>query len=234
MDLSIIIPAYNEEKRISSTINNFHNFYSKKLKENFEIIIVTNNCSDRTYEICERFSKNKKQIKLININKNCGKGGAIIEGFKISKGEKAGFVDADGSIDAYNFFKLYKNLNDSEGIIASKRLKDSKITNESLFGKFQSFIFNLIVRIFFNLKYKDTQCGAKIFNRKEIKMILEDISEKGWIFDVNLLYICKKKEIQIKELPVACNIKKGTKLTFYDKINSIKNLLIYRLKCSKI
>jgi len=97
MKLSIIIPAYNEEKRILSPLNSFYNFFNKKLGKEFEVIVVPNNCKDNTLNVVKDFAKDKKNIVIFNINKYSGKGGAVIQGFKLAKGDLIGFVDADES-----------------------------------------------------------------------------------------------------------------------------------------
>lgn len=230
MKLSIIIPAYNEEKRILPTLENFYDFCVDKLRKSFEIVVVVNNCSDNTLQVVDDFCKDKEEVVCCNLSFHSGKGGAIIEGFKLSKGEKVGFVDADGSTDAKNFFELFNNLNGYDGIIASRRLKNSKVINREASKKIESFFFNCITRMLFGLVFKDTQCGAKLFTKECSQLIIKDFSEKGWIFDVDILTICKNKNLKIKEFPIEWEDKKGTKLTWFDKISSIIDLFRYRLK----
>lgn len=228
--LSIIIPAYNEEKRILPTLEDYFSFFNKELKDDFEIVIVPNNCSDKTLELCEEFSKGKPQIRILNIPKKIGKGGAVIEGFKIANGNLIGFTDADGATDAENFFKIYEDLKDKEGVIASRRGNGAIVKNRRLSEKVSSYIFNAIVRIFVGLKFRDTQCGAKIFKKDTADFITNNISEKGWIFDVDILKICEDKGLKIKEVPIVWTNKEGTKLKFKDKINSMRRLLLYGVK----
>src|SRR3989344_5442103 len=92
--LSIVIPAYNEEKRIGRTLDNYLNFFSKKIR-NFEIIVVLNGCKDNTFDIVKRFIKKSNKIRYLIFKENIGKGGAIVEGFKTARGDLIGFVDAD-------------------------------------------------------------------------------------------------------------------------------------------
>ncbi len=229
-ELSIIIPAYNEEKRILPTLNDYYNILSEKLGKDFEIIIVPNNCSDKTLEICEDFSKGKKQIKIWNIPEKIGKGGAVIEGFKIARGNLIGFTDADGATDAKNFFKIYEIAKSNHGAIGSRRLRDSRVNGRTLSEKASSRMFNIITRTLLGLKFKDTQCGAKIFTKETAGLIAKNISEKGWIFDVDMLKICKDNNLNIKEIPITWTGKEGTKLIFKDKLISLKQLLSYGIK----
>ena len=233
LEVSIVIPAYDEEYRILSTLKNYQGFFSEKFKNKFEIIVVSNNCSDRTFELVSNFLKKNKGIVNLNIPTYSGKGGAVMKGFKISKGKWVGFVDADGSVDAENFYKLYEKINGFSGIIASRRGKGAVVLDRSLMERFSSLVFNKIVVFLFNLKFKDTQCGAKLFDRKTALFLVDNCSEKGWIFDVDLLNICKKNDIKIIELPIRWVGKSGSKLDFYGKISSLLKLFIYKYNQSK-
>ena len=104
MKLSIIIPAYNEEKRIKKTLEEYYNFFKKKFKKDFEIIIIPNNCKDKTLRVSEEFKKNKSEIRTFEINHYSGKGGAVMKGFELARGDYIGFTDADNSTTPENFF----------------------------------------------------------------------------------------------------------------------------------
>jgi len=235
MKISLIIPAYNEEKRISSTLKEYGSFFKKKFKGDFEIIIIPNNCSDNTLEVVEEFSKNKKQIKVYNIPYYVGKGGAVMKGFKLAKGDLIGFTDADNSTNPENFFKLYENILDAnkinaDGIIASRKIKGAIIDPPRNFGQnASSFIFNKIANLLFNLGFKDTQCGAKLFTKKTAEFLTRNYSEVGWGFDVDLLYLCKRKKLKIIEFPIKWKDAEGSKITLIAGIKTVAKLFTYRL-----
>jgi len=231
MKLSIVIPAYNEEKRILPTLEDYHSFFQKKLKDNFEIIVVPNNCSDKTFEVVKDFVDNKKQIRVFNLPNYSGKGGAVLKGFELARGDLIGFADADDSVDAENFYKLYKNINCYDGIIASRKIKGAKIfPKRSFFQEFSSNVFSKIANVLINLEFKDTQCGGKIFTKKTVNILADNYSEVGWIFDVDILCICKNNRLKIKEFPINWHDATGSVLTFKDKIVSLFELLRYRFK----
>lgn len=231
MELSIIIPAYNEEKRILKTLEDYYSFFKKKFGNNFEIIIVPNNSKDKTFEVASKFSKDKKNIIIYNISNYSGKGGAVIKGFELANGKLIGFVDADNSTNPENFFKLYNNILGYDGIIASRKIKGSIINPKRRFLQtLSSFIFNKSVKILFNLNYYDTQCGAKLFKKNVAKFLAENITEKGWGFDVDILNLCKKNNLKIIEYPIFWKDCEGSKLTTFDGINSIIRLIAYRMK----
>jgi len=234
MQISLIIPAYNEEKNILRTLKKYNKFFKKRFKKNYEIIIVPNNCSDNTFKIVKNFAKNKKQIRIFNFPYYIGKGRAVMEGFNIAKGDYIGFVDADISTNPENFYKLYKNINNLDGIIASRRIKGSLIIpKRKLNKKKTSYLFNKVVNLLFNLGFKDTQCGAKLFKKKTINFLLQNYTETGWIFDVDLLYLCKKNNLKILEYPISWRELKTSKLTFKDGIFSVLKLFKYRIKSLK-
>tara|TARA_Y100000310_G_C20697169_1_gene826503 strand:+ start:4278 stop:5063 length:786 start_codon:yes stop_codon:yes gene_type:complete len=205
--VSIIIPAYNEEKTIRNTLNSYLEFF-KDLKNqgilDFEIIIVINNTIDKTEEIVKEFSEKHKEIKYLNFERG-GKGFAIIEGFKISlleENDLIGFVDADMATSPKAFYSLIENIRNYDGIIASRHLKKSIITTQQpISRRIAGRVFNYLVRFLFLVHYKDTQCGAKIFKKNAIQVIILEVGETEWILDVDLLYIAKKNKLKVKEYP---------------------------------
>tara|TARA_Y100000034_G_scaffold136953_1_gene217551 strand:+ start:8422 stop:9135 length:714 start_codon:yes stop_codon:yes gene_type:complete len=234
MKLSIIIPAYNEEKRILITLNEYYKFFKKKLGNDFEIIIIPNNCSDNTYIIAKDFAKDKKQIKIFNIQNYSGKGGAVIKGFELANGDYVGFTDADNSTNPENFYKLYENKKEYAGVIGSRKIKGAVMSPKRRVSQnFSSFLFNKLTRILFGLKYYDTQCGAKLFKKKIAKFLAKNCSEVGWIFDVNLLNLCKMNKLIVYEHPIIWKDSEGSKLTFKDGIISVLKLFEHRINFMK-
>lgn len=225
------MPAYNEEKRILKTLKEYYPFFNKRFGKEFELIIIPNNCNDKTLEIVNTFSKNKENVIIKNIPFYVGKGGAVVKGFEISKGELIGFVDADNSTNPEEFFKLYKNIGNFDGIIASRKMKGAKIIpKRSLSKRMSSNLFTLFVKMIFNLKYKDTQCGAKLFKKETAKFLSKKITRKSWEFDVNLLYLCKKNNLKIKEFPIVWNDCEGSKVTGIEGVKSIFKLIEYKIE----
>ena len=235
MKLSIIIPAYNEEKRIGSTLSSYSSFFEslrKKKKIDYEILIVINNTTDKTEDIAKKHQKTNKSISYLNLKKG-GKGYAIIQGFQESLRKKAdfiGFVDADTSTKPEDFYDLFLHINKSDGIIGNRWNKNSRIRKpQTLLRKTASRIFNFIVKSLFLMNYEDTQCGAKIFKKEVIEKITPKILITQWAFDVNLLYLCKIYKFKIIEHPTVWEDKGESKLTVVN--TSLKMFLgILRLR----
>jgi glycosyltransferase involved in cell wall biosynthesis len=213
--ISIIIPAYNEEKRIGKTLENYSSFF-KNLRDrdfDYEILVVINNTCDKTEEIVKNFQKKDKNISYLNF-KQGGKGFAVLEGFKEAlKKEKdyVGFVDADMATPPESFYKLFKNIKGCDGVIANRYHKKSKIQTSKK-RRVTSRGFNFVVRSLMVIPFKDTQCGAKLFTKRAILEILEDKNETQWAFDVNLLHNLYKKGYKIKSVPTIWKDVEGSKL----------------------
>jgi len=199
--LTIIMPAYNEEKRIGKTLQEYASYFDKDT----EILVVINNTRDRTEEIVKYYQVKYQHIKYLNFKKG-GKGFAIMEGFKEALKNKdntlIGFVDADLSTSAEAFHDLIKNIENSDGVIASRYLTGSIVTPAQPFKRIlASRVFNIIVRTMFFFSYSDTQCGAKIFKRYTLERIINNIGVTNWAFDIDLLYHLHKEGFNIKEHP---------------------------------
>ena len=197
VNLSIIIPAYNEEKRIEKTVESYVNHFKNY---DYELIIIPNGCKDNTEKITKRLSNKHKQIKYKTIKEAIGKGGALKEGFKIAKGDLIGFVDADNSTKPEDFEDLIRNIGKYDCIIASRYIKGAVVKpKQSITRIIASRVFNFLVRFLFNIKIYDTQCGAKLFKKEVIKNVLPKLDITKWAFDVDLLLKIKKSDYKIKE-----------------------------------
>lgn len=214
----IIIPAYNEEKRIGRTLEYYGKFFSdlksKKLID-VQILVVINNTKDRTEDVVRKYQKKYKIIEYLNF-KQGGKGFAVIEGFKEAlKNEKnslIGFVDADLATKPDAFYDLIKNIKNHDGVIASRWIKGSVVEGRTLKKIILSFGFNFIVRSLFLFKFHDTQCGAKLFRKEAITKVKEELKLTQWAFDVNLLYLCKKYGFDIIEIPTVWQDQEESKI----------------------
>lgn len=218
--ISIVVPAHDEEKRIRKILEGYGNFFAEKKRkkeiDNFEIIVVINNTKDRTEEVVREFSKKYREIRCLNF-KQGGKGFAIIEGFRDAlkrNNELIGFVDADMATPPEAFYSLVRNIGKYDGIIADRWDKRSKIIpRQSLFRRFISRGYNVIVRALFLMSFRDTQCGAKLFKREIIEENYKKLITINWNFDIALLYCLRKESnARIKSIPTLWHDEKGSKV----------------------
>ncbi len=219
MRISIIIPAYNEEKRIARSLTTYNDFFLKKKSEEsieFELLVVINGTTDATEEIVRNMQKNMSNIRMINI-KEGGKGRAIKEGFKDAlkrDNDLIGFVDADMATSPQAYYELIANINNYDGVIASRYMTGAMVSPPRPFIKRwgSKIFFETLVKLFFGIHYYDTQCGAKLFKRKVVETIVPYLTVTGWAFDVEILYLCKRFKFSIKEIPTIWYDQDGSKL----------------------
>lgn len=194
--ISIIIPACNEENRIKRTLVSYLNYFT----HDCEILVVLNGCHDNTLEIVKTVSARYPSLKYRNIAEPIGKGGALIVGFKLVKGDIIAYIDADGATSSEELARLIGNIGEYDGILGSRWLRNSIISKKQpLSRKIASRVFNILVRGLFLFPYKDTQCGAKIFKKEVIKSVVNELGTTDFAFDVDLLYLIHKKGYKIKE-----------------------------------
>ena len=205
--VSIIVPAYNEEKRIGRTLEKYSQFFDALVNEkklDYEIVVVINNTKDRTEEIVSELARRNKKLRYLNFKRG-GKGFAVVEGFKDAlkrNSDLIGFVDADMATSPEEFYKLIRAINGFDGVIASRYVEGAIVYPAFNFRrKIVAKVFNFIVNVLFFLHITDTQCGAKMFSRRACEEIIEEVKMSQWAFDVELLYVLKKKGFRVKEVP---------------------------------
>lgn len=226
MELSLIIPAYNEELRIERTIIS----YIKNLKEHFkdfEILVILNGCRDNTLEVIQELHKKYPQyLKYKNYEDAIGKGGAIIEGLKYSNGEHIGFVDADDAFDVNAIIKLVKLLDFNDCVIASKWKKISFLdVSEPFTRKFLSRGWNILVRVLLGLNFNDTQAGAKFLRKKVKNEIGYDFICTHFSFDAEFLFKIKQKGFRVKEIYIPSKHMEGSTFKLSNSFQMFNDLL---------
>lgn len=208
--ISIIIPAYNEEDRIEKTLAE----YTRGLAAagDYEIIVVCDGCKDRTAEIAVRYAK------VLTFPQRLGKGGGVMEGFKVARGDIVGYTDADNSLKVDQFLKLIEEMKSTGAgcVIADRKSKEAIIVeSQYLIRRLASESFNtLFPRLLFGLKVKDSQCGGKIFKREYVEKVAPMMACMGFEFDVELLWRMKNAGCAIREVPVVWKDDKGSKFSF--------------------
>ncbi len=237
IDYSIIIPAYNEERRILSTLAGYYSFLRQLQNKTFEIIVSVNS-PDRTINIVKSFSQNKQEIKILNTTEPLGKGGAIIKGFEEASGRLIGFIDADESVKPEDFYKLIITIEENRsrgivGAIASRYVRTSIVLKQEGFIKrVLSRILNKLLRILFGLKFNDTQCGAKIFYNQYVKNILPFFKTHGYEFDVELLWRIQDYG-RVEEIGVTWEAKGNSTFKIWFSFAMLYNLLKLRFNNKK-
>lgn len=202
--LSVIIPAYNEEKRLKTTAGKVVDFLKTK-KHNSEIIIVDDGSTDRTVASISEIASKENTIKIITNSKNRGKGYAVRKGVEVAEGEVILFSDADLSTPIEELEKLLEQMYkfDLDIAVGSRALKESQvIIHQPFYRELMGKIFNKIARVFTFKKIYDSQCGFKLFKKDAAKKIFSLTKIDGFAFDAEVIFIAQKLGFNIKEVPV--------------------------------
>ena len=234
--LSIIIPLYNEEKRLLKSLIKLDKFIKQNIKNNIEIIFVSDGSTDTTNDIVNLFiKKNAKILKsfLIKYTKNVGKGYALKKGILRSKKDWILICDADMSVSPDQFNNWYNNnkiMDKNKAYFGSRRHQKSNVKT-SIIRKSLGLLFIIFIRILFFIKLKDSQCGFKVFHKNYALKVFKKISSFRFAFDIELIILLAKFKISIVELPLKWVHQDGSKLSlFYDVPKMIYDIFIIRFK----
>jgi glycosyltransferase involved in cell wall biosynthesis len=212
--LLILIPAYNEESRIEPVLRVYGEFFQKNYTGKFEIVVVLNGCTDNTLGIVQKTGMEFPTIRALEFAEPIGKGGALIEGLKLSiHAELIGFVDADGATQPRAFLDLVRHIGDADCIIGSRWLPGAVIhQSQQSHRQFASRVFHFIVQCLFGMGIRDTQCGAKVMKSQAIERIHDRLTTADMAFDINLLYSLKHAGFKITEMPTEWTDQVGSKV----------------------
>jgi hypothetical protein len=220
MIIAIIIPTLNEEKNIKQAIEKTEHFLKKYLKrKNIDIVISDANSTDKTKEIVRKLTKKYSNLKLKILNLK-GKGYQIAK--TIAEEEYDFFICMDCDLATpLNFLvdMIYFFEKEYDVVIGSRFLKESKVKRTKK-RKILGDGYRFLVKILFLLPVKDYQCGFKGFKRKKILPILNNIQDKKWIWDTEVIIRAYKANLKIKEFPISWEEKPNS------KINIIKDPFI--------
>jgi dolichyl-phosphate beta-glucosyltransferase len=219
--LSIIIPAYNEEKLIGDTLSQVTTFLEAK-PFSYEVLVVDDGSKDRTVEIVKEWGAKGFPIRALENVRNRGKGFSVRKGFQGASGEYALFSDADLSTPIKDSDLLLKwHAEGFEVAIGSRALKESKIDlHQPWWREIMGKTFNKIVQLLAIRGISDTQCGFKSFSREAYSTVFKRQTIDGFGFDVEALYIAKKHGFKIKEIPV----------TWVNRIESSVNPILHPIQ----
>jgi glycosyltransferase involved in cell wall biosynthesis len=218
--LSLVIPAYNEAGRIEPTLKDLMFTLENNLKFNtkYELFIVMDGCTDGTPERVRAIIKGHHGVSAIVLPYRLGKGGAIMEAVKHAKGDLIAFVDADGAIPSSELIRLIElTVQDhADLVLGSRYAKNSVLPIRRSFSRsFFSRAFNVLLGLLFwrihNIR--DTQCGVKVFTKKLIDTVIEDLIISDFAFDVNLIYSAIQHGFKVKEVGITWIEKSGSKMS---------------------
>ena len=222
MKLSIVIPAFNEEKRIKSTLESLVNRFNSSCE-----IIVVSESNDKTDYIVTEFSKTSAVIKLLASSQRLGKGGAFKKGVRNAHGEIVMLLDSDLPVPISDVEKVISLMKRVDVAVASREVEGTKILVYPPMARvFAGKAFSRIFNALFNLNVKDTQCGCKAFRKEVLEKVLNNVESNGFEFDAELLFKCRRAGYKIIEVPVTWSFKPDSKLSlFQDTLKMSRGVL---------
>lgn len=227
--LTILIPAYNEEKRIAPTLSALCAWARRNGK--VQVLAVCDG-DDSTAAICEKFaSRFSPRLKVISFPRRIGKGAAMLAGFKEAGGDVLSF-DADASLSLSEILRMQERLKTADIVLASRRLPGAKAIGGLPFHRRAlSFLFNACVRLLFGLPYSDTQCGYKLYSARAVRRLSRfSFRSSGYEWDVEMLVAAGKLGLVVVECPIAWKYREGGKARPLDLLNMLLGLLRLRLR----
>jgi len=232
MYLSVIIPAYNEEKRLPNTLSDIDKYLLRQSYD-YEIIVVNDGSKDRTAEVVGEGFSGIKNLRLIDNKENHGKGYVVRQGMLEAKGEYRLFTDADNSTSIDQVEKMWPYFKQGYNIIIGSRDVKGAVLDPP-----QPWLRNLILGEGFKLLRKiiaglweleDTQCGFKCFTKKAAEDVFPKCKINRFAFDPEMLIIAKKLGYKIKEIPIVWENDLESKVKFKGMVKMGLDLLKIRL-----
>lgn len=218
IDLSVVIPLFNEDKRLPINLDKIITFLKdKKIKS--EIILVDDGSSDKTWSILEDYKNRHNNIFLYRHEKNKGKGAAVRTGMLKSRGKLVLMTDCDLSTPMEELENLMSYIDKFDIVIGSRRLKENKLGRmPARYRTFLGDIYYELLRLILLPSVKDTNCGFKLFSRKVIKPVFLRQLINRWGYDAEVLFIAHKLGFSIKEIPVRWTHYAGSKVRVTDAV----------------
>ncbi|MEA2113235.1 MAG: dolichyl-phosphate beta-glucosyltransferase [Patescibacteria group bacterium] len=226
--LSIIIPAYNEEKRISNTLLAIDHYLSKQ-DYVYEIIVVNDGSKDKTAQIVGKFSRLVKNLRLIDNQENHGKGWVVKQGMLEAKGKYRLFMDADNATTIDHFEKMIPLFEEGcQIVIGSRDKKDAKGAKQAVPQSFLKRqlgnLGNILIQLVAVPGIWDTQCGFKAFTAKAAEDIFSRCKINRWGFDIEALALARKLNYRLRVIPVYWINNTDSRVSWKGYLNTFREL----------
>lgn len=234
MYLSIIIPCYNEEKRLPETLLKLHEYLSRQ-KYSYEILAINDGSGDTTKEVISRMMQKVPRLAVIHLPKNRGKGAAVREGMLHARGEYRLFLDADYSVSLEHLDDFFPHtLNGFDIVIGSIEMSGASIMEHAgPWRRATGKIAKYITRALLSLDIQDTQRGFKLFSRSAAEMLFPRQTVEGFGFDMEILFLAREHGLSVKELPVEWKNSAGSSVNFLSYLEALRDILKIRFGRAK-
>ncbi|QRN85020.1 glycosyltransferase family 2 protein [Clostridia bacterium] len=233
--MSIILPAYNEENRLGPTLTQIIAYLDGKDWQ-AEIIVVDDGSTDKTVDLVKGWVKKDARIRLVRNPENKGKGFSVRNGMLHAKGRYRLFSDSDLSTPIEELDKLLDNsIKGADVSIGSRSIEGSDVqVAQAFYRVFMGRTFNLLVRLLFHTKMRDTQCGFKLFSKEAVEDIFPKAVINRFGFDVEVLFLAEQLGYTVQEVPIVWINSEETKVSaIRDSIDMFIDLFRIRMRLRK-
>ncbi|KAB1192159.1 flippase domain-containing glycosyltransferase AglD [Haloferax sp. MBLA0076] len=214
VEVSVVLPAYNEERTIENTVTvTVETLESFLPNDAFEVIVAEDGCDDRTPEIATRMASEDERIRHYHSDERLGRGGALERAFDAAHGETLVYFDTDLATDMRHLEELVERVRSGEYDVATgSRWMPEHVANRPVKRGFPSQVYNGLVRFFLRSNLRDHQCGFKAFSRTAFETLRDDVEDNHWFWDTEMLVRAQRAGLRVAEFPVDWEPKGDTKV----------------------
>jgi len=224
IDLSVVIPAFNESGRLLDTLQRCRDWLHSSVPS-WEIIVVDDGSADETRAIASDLAAREPRIRLIAAS-HSGKGAAVRRGMLAARGRWCLFADADLSMDLNQLPRFFAS--DGDVIIASREAAGAVRVGEPWLRHVAGRAFNLLVRLAAVPGVHDTQCGYKMFSADAVRQLFPVTRQNGFAFDVELLFLARRAGLRIREVPITWTYRPGSRVRLRTGVAAFGQILAIR------
>lgn len=234
--LLITLPCFDEERVLEKNANVVLSYAQKELGNyNWSILIIDNASDDGTFEIAQKLSQQNSKIFITQCLVK-GRGAALKQAWQNNSGyDIYSYMDIDLATDLNQFSGLIKKIDEGFDVAVGSRYIPGARAQRSFKRKFMSKVYNLLIKLFLGVNFKDAQCGFKVFSAKSISDILPQTLDSGWFWDTEFMILAERKGYKMAEIPVDWReirdeIRKSKVSLFAESLKQLKNILSMRAR----
>jgi glycosyltransferase involved in cell wall biosynthesis len=226
MSLSLIIPAYNESKRLPNFLDSIVLYCNNNPGTIDEVIVVDDGSSDDTATLAQSYADALPQHRLLQHPKNRGKGAAVQAGVMAASGDLIVFMDADGATSIEELPKMIAALKDGQVTVGNRWMKGAQVARHSPLRALAGWVYRLYMSLY-GLGDIDTMCGFKGYRKDVARDLFSHLLEERWLFDTEVAYKAVRRGYSVRNFPIRWESKDGSKLGTWTLIKS--GLMIWPL-----
>jgi dolichyl-phosphate beta-glucosyltransferase len=230
--LSVIIPAYNEERGVRATLRLLSAYLAAR-EWQWEVRVVDDGSTDGTRQIVEEFSRSEPRV-VLQAEPHRGKGGAVRAGMLASRAAYRFMCDADLSMPVREIDRFMPPAFDTDVAIGSREGIGARRVGEPLFRHVAGRVFNSLVRFSTIRDIQDTQCGFKMFSAAAAETIFPRVTVEGWAFDIEVLYLARLHKLRVREIPIEWHFRADSRLRMgRDSITMLREVMRVRRRARR-